>query len=462
MRFTEAQERAISDWDGTVLVSAAAGSGKTRVLVERLMRRVLDPVSPCNIDEFLVITFTKKAAAELRSRIAAELSRRLAADPNNRHLSRQLTRLNLARITTIDGFCSELIRQNAFALDLSPDFRQIEADETEKLRSEVAAALLDQCYQERDPEFCHLADTLGAGATDRELESALQQVYNSAQCHLWPDAWIEKCIRTLDLSQYEDAGQTPWGERLITEFGRFCLGKSRMLESAWRRSEAEELVQARYGPILQAEISQLRALSEVKSWDGLNSAKPVFSKLPGFKQAEKTELQEQISKLRNDCKKALNERLQDFSSPSSVVMQELGQTSLALTQLFQLVRRFARTYDREKRRLRVLDFADLEHGAVRLLLTPSGAPKPLAKELSARFTEIMLDEYQDTNEVQDRIFAAISRDEKNLFFVGDVKQAIYRWRNGRAEIFEAIESTFPGIEQESSNTSWRSAPPILD
>lgn len=438
LKFTGPQFDAITDHRGAVLVSAAAGSGKTRVLVERLLRQVLDPIHPRDIDEFLVITFTKKAASELRSRIGKSLTAELAAQSHNRHLARQLTRLSRAQITTIDGFCSELVREHAFELHASPDFRQIEAKEAERLRTEVAETLLDTCYERiaEDTEFRLLVDTLGAGRGDGEVETALQRVYNSAQCHLYPDAWLQQCIDALELSQYADAGQTPWGKALIEDFSRLCAGKITILRAARSRCAAETLLETRYAPVLEHEIAQLEALSKLESWDELHAAQAVFEKMPTIRATEKTELSEQVKRLRDECKTALQKKLKPFQNQdSAAVMADLGQTGQALTALFRLVRRFSQAYAREKNRLRVMDFADLEHGAVQLLLHPDGTPRQLAIELSAQYAEIMLDEYQDTNEVQDRLFRALSREGKNRFMVGDVKQAIYRFRLADPSIF---------------------------
>lgn len=451
LTFTAAQERAITDRGGAVLVSAAAGSGKTRVLVERLLRRVLDPVSPCNIDDFLVITFTKKAAQELRTRIAAKLAERMALEPDNRHLARQAVRLSLAQITTIDGFCSELVRANAFALHLSPDFRQLEPDEEEDLRAHVAAVLLEERYEKsaEDADFLHLVNTLGVGRNDNEIAEDIQSLYDSAQCHLFPERWMDECSKQLDVSQTEDAAQTPWGQRVIEEFHNFCRGKISLLRCGLRLAEQDPLVIRCYGPALESDIAQLNALCKLDTWESLHQTKLTFVGLLtcSSKDPETVALRDQVQKLRNSSKNALKERMADFASDSATVLNELAQTGRALTALFALTKDFSRAYDREKRRLRVMDFSDLEHSAVQLLLHPDGSPRPLARELSTRYTEIMLDEYQDTNEVQDRMFAAISREGKNLFMVGDVKQAIYRFRLADPGIFLEKYRTYLPVEQ---------------
>ena len=472
LHYTPAQEAAITDRGSAVLVSAAAGSGKTRVLVERLLRRVLDPAENCGIDDFLVITFTKKAAAELRARVAKRLSARLAEQPNDRHAARQLARLGLAQITTIDSFCSDLVRRNAFALHVSPDFRQLEADETEALRKTVAAQLLEQRYAalDNDPDFRALVDSLGAGRSDEAVERALLQLYDRAQSHLFPDAWRADCVAQLDLTRVEDVGQTPWGRVLIESFRRFCRGKAGVLRAAVRLCDGQALLQERYAPLLAREAEQLLALAEKSSWDALREAEPVFERMPSFKAAEKNELQEQLAALRNQCKKALLTRLDEFRTPSGTVLAELGSTTQGLRALFDLAGRFTQAYTQEKRRLRVLDFSDLEHGAVQLLLHPDGTPRPLARELSAQYAEILLDEYQDTNEVQDRLFAALSRAGKNLFLVGDVKQAIYRFRLADPGIFlEKYRRFAPLAEAEPGaprkillSENFRSGPEILE
>ena len=472
LNYTHAQEQAIHASGSALLISAAAGSGKTRVLVDRLMRQVLDPSADRNIDDFLVITFTKKAAAELRTRIAKRLGERLAECPNDRHAARQLSRLSLAQITTIDGFCSDLVRRNAFALGVSPDFRQLEQDEAELLEKGVAAAVLEERYTQlkEDPDFRALVDTLGAGRDDDKLEDALLNLYRKSRSHLFPDAWIEHCIRQLDLSQVCDVSRTPWGEVLLRSFRRFCESRADLLDTAVRQCAEEPLLQERYAPVLAEDAAQLRRIGALTAWDEICGAEPVYTTIPGFSKKETSPLQEQLKELRDKQKKALREKLNEFYAPSEVVLAELHKTAAALTALLELARRFERAYRQEKQRLRVLDFSDLEHCAVQLLLNGDRSPKPLAVELSAQFAEIMLDEYQDTNEVQDALFAALSREGKNLFMVGDVKQSIYRFRLADPGIFlEKYRSYAPFDTAEPGqprkillSENFRSGPEILE
>ena len=218
-QLTPQQKMAVEDRGGMLLVSAAAGSGKTKVLVDRLMKYILDPVSPCNIDDFLMITYTKAAAAELRGKIAAKLSEHLAADPDNRHLQRQMQRLYLAKISTVHSFCTDLLRQHAAELDLAADFRVGDENECRQLRQQAMDELLDEAYREwmEDVDFRAFVDTQGLGRDDRLVPDIVEKVYDSARCHLDPEHWLDHCLASADLSETTDAAQTVWGAYLLEE-----------------------------------------------------------------------------------------------------------------------------------------------------------------------------------------------------------------------------------------------------
>lgn len=435
IKLTPEQEQAICGRGGATLVSAAAGSGKTFVLVERLLRRLTDPQEPCDIDEFLIITFTKKAAGELRTRITKQLAARLAQDPGDRRLARQLNRMGLAQITTIDGFCSELVRRYAFRLDLSPDFRQIEEQEADQLAGQVVAAVLERRYAgiAGDPDFRHLSDTVGAGEEDAALDEAVKELYDASQCHADPELWLRGCLEQLELPEGTELAQTPWGSQMLLSFRRSCRTLIRTLRGGIRLSAQEEPLVG-FGVVLESDIAQLEGLCGEERWEALAGFHPVYMQAPTVKAQDKTPLFTQISKLRENVKRKLKERLAAFGDPARI-RAEQAQNARALRALLQLTLEFSEAFAREKRRLRVQDFSDVEHAAVKLLLRPDGSRTPLAKELSEQYVEVMLDEYQDTNEVQDKLFRALSRDGKNRFMVGDVKQSIYRFRLADPGIF---------------------------
>ena len=209
---TKQQEQAVTNRGGKLLVSAAAGSGKTKVLVDRLLSYILDPDEPADIDEFLIITYTKAAAAELRVKIASKLSEKIRDFPENRHLQQQLQRLYLTKISTVHAFCTELLREYAYRLDISGDFRVAEENECLEMQLHVIQQVLDEAYQNaaEDSDFRTFVDTQGLGRDDRQVPVILMDLFKAARCHLNPGEWLEKCLAVNDVSQYKDASETKW------------------------------------------------------------------------------------------------------------------------------------------------------------------------------------------------------------------------------------------------------------
>ena len=211
---TDQQRQAVFDRGGKLLVSAAAGSGKTKVLVDRVMRYLKDPVSPANLDDFLIITFTKAAAAELRGKIAAKLSEEIALAPGNRHLQRQLQRLYLAKISTVHAFCADILRENAYYLNLPADFRMAEDAECEELQNIVINKVLDEVYKDihNNPDLNAFIDTQGFGRNDRQLPEIILKLYKNSRCHMDPDGWLEWCVSVFNTGESNDLSDTPWAK----------------------------------------------------------------------------------------------------------------------------------------------------------------------------------------------------------------------------------------------------------
>ena len=218
-KLTPQQAEAISNRGGKLLISAAAGSGKTKVLVDRLLGYLTDPKDPANLDEFLIITYTKAAASELSGKIAAKLTERIAEEPENRHLQKQMQRLFLTKISTVHGFCSDILREYAYRLDLPADFRVADENECREIRETVMADLLDRAYETADtsPDFRAFVDTQGLGRDDRLVPELIEKVYNSAMCHLDPDGWLQKALSFADMDQVADASETVWGKYLMED-----------------------------------------------------------------------------------------------------------------------------------------------------------------------------------------------------------------------------------------------------
>ena len=222
-QLTPQQRLAVENRGGSLLVSAAAGSGKTKVLVDRLLSYITDPVDPANVDDFLIITFTEAAAAELRGKIASKLTERIAEEPGNRHLQRQMQRLYLSQISTVHAFCSSLIRENAHRIDVAGDFRIAMEAECIELQTRAIEKVLEDAYANagNDPDFRALIDTQGYGRDDRRIPQIILKIYNSAICHADPDAWLSLCMENMDVSDMTDASQTIWGKYLIDDLHEY-------------------------------------------------------------------------------------------------------------------------------------------------------------------------------------------------------------------------------------------------
>ena len=434
---TPEQEEVVKNRGGALLVSAAAGSGKTRVLVERLMDYILQEGR--NIDEFLIITFTRAAAEELRARIAKEIAEALAAQPDHAHLRQQTVRLYETQISTIHAFCTVLLRQWGHLLDIPGDFALCEDEEAQVLMTRTLNQVLEARYEEIDPTgpFARLLDVLSKGRDDSRLLEITLDIYGKIQSYPDPLAWLASQREALDLSAVTDVGQTPWGSLLLEEAGQTAAYWADQMAWACDLAQKEAGLEKAYGDSLQATRRSLEAFVQAAgtSWDEAARVEIVFPKLKAARGVEDPALQEQIKSIRARCKKAVEELTQTVSGPSAPLLADMALVYPAMLGLLDLVEDFSRAYEAAKKQRSLLDFSDLEHLAVRLLVDEAGGPTPLARQWGARYTEIMVDEYQDTNQVQNTIFQALSQEGRNLFMVGDVKQSIYRFRLADPTIF---------------------------
>ena len=430
---TPSQKLAIEDRGGELLVSAAAGSGKTRVLTERLMRWITEGDAPRSIDNFLIITFSTAAAAELRSRISEELSARAAADPGSKRLRRESALVRRAQIGTIHSFCSALLREYAGRAGIAPDFAIADEDRARELRRLSLETVLEAAYAEAEPGFIQLADTVGAGTDDRRLESLVLELHGKLQSHARPGDWAARQSELFETGA-EDAADTPWGRELL---------ESAADELLWWAGEFDELVRSlagfekmgkAYVPSFSETASSLRGAAKraAEGWDALREALPIaFPRLGSLRGGgEDPELAERAKARREACKKAAKRIEKGFTLPSEQLLRDMRATAPAMRALLKLVGDFDAEYTRRKRRRSLLDFADLEHLAARLLTEPD-----TAREVSRRYAEVMVDEYQDVSLVQDMIIRAVSDSGRRLFMVGDVKQSIYRFRLADPTIF---------------------------
>ena len=467
---TDEQRRAVENGGGALLVSAAAGSGKTRVLVERLLDRVS---RGADIDRFLVITYTKAAAAELRGRIAKELNERLAENPGDRHLCRQATLIYRANISTVHSFCANLLREFAAALDLDPDFRLCDEGESVILMDQVLSRVMDKRYEDIDPagDFAQLVDTMSAGRDDRRLMQIVLDVFRRIQSHPDPEAWLCEQEQVWQLDGVTDVAQTPWGKLLMEQAREQAAYNLTRLQQAEQWADMDPVLSMNYGDSIRASIAATQQLLNIDSWDGMCAALPVPFLAAGRKRGVEDENAAVRAKaLRERAKAQLNKLNDWFGQDSESLLTDLRLARPAVRGLMALVRDFGRAFAEEKRRRGVLDFADLEHMAVRLLVDEHGTPTDVARTCAARFDEVMVDEFQDTNRVQTAVFDAVSDGGKTLFMVGDVKQSIYRFRLADPTIFlERYRDYAPADEAKAGegrklvlSRNFRSRPQVLE
>ena len=467
---TEEQQAAVDNRGGGLLVSAAAGSGKTRVLVERLLARVEEGA---DVDRFLVITYTKAAAAELRGRIVEEISDRLALRPADGHLRRQATLVYKAGISTIHAFCAQLLRECGHLLDLDPDFRLCDEGEAGILMLRALNDVLDKRYEAMDSDFAQLVDTMSAGRDDARLVQIVLDIRGRVQAHPNPAAWLAQQERTFALEGVTDPVQTPWGGLLLSDAAGQASYWRRRMEEARDLCERDANLLANYGDSVAQTAQALQQFEEAaaQGWDAARNLLPIpFPTVGRKKMVDDPAAVERVKAIRTACKKRL-EKLEDwFADSGEDLLADLRTVYPAMRGLFALVRDFEEAYAAEKARRGLVDFSDLEHMAVRLLVGEDGQPTELARQWSGRYDEIMVDEYQDTNEVQNAIFSALSRDGTNLFMVGDVKQSIYRFRLADPTIFLGKYRSFKPYTEAGEgeerrvilSRNFRSRPEVLE
>lgn len=443
LKLTEQQHAAVFDRGGSLLVSAAAGSGKTKVLVERVFSYLTQ--ERANVDDFLIITYTRAAAAELRARLASELAARVAETPEDRHLRRQMFRVYQADIKTVDGFCASLLREHIHLLEpvdgrcLTPDFRVLDEAEAQLLRERALERTMETFYQDienGDEEAAQLAGTLGAGRDDRALTALVLELHSKIQSHPYPEKWLRAAAeswRQLPSS----LADSDYGRTVMEDTVRRALFWAGQLERAVAAMEDCEPVYKANAAQFLAAAAELRRYEQAsqEGWDAMGRVQPVLQRAGTVKNGENDEAKAAAKAVREKYKKAKEEMTAPYLVTEREHLEDLQAAAPSMLALLRLTERFSQRYQAEKVRRNAMDFSDQEHYAVTLLCGQDDEPTDLARQVSQRYQEIMVDEYQDTNEVQDCIFRAISRAGRNLFTVGDVKQSIYRFRLADPTIF---------------------------
>ena len=452
---TPSQKEAIEAHDGALLVSAGAGSGKTKVLTERLMRYILDRQNPLSINKFVVITFTNASAAELMSRITEELSRAEAELSEDEtvspafleHVRRQQVLCPKAQIGTIHHFCTSILREYGHLIGLVSGFKVISEELAQAMKEEALNRVLDARYRNMQeyPGFESLVNSVGTGRNDDRLFTLGLSLYEKMQCHPRPDRWAEKCVSDLT-KLYPDVGNSLWGSEILSYACSETDYWIRELDRLMTAISADEIVSSAYLSGIAQGADGVRELARAlrKGWDSARNCPPVvFGRLSAVRKDHAPELTELVKKRRDACKRAMEKIAGMFYADSSTISEELQKTAPSMQALLQLTLDFEKQYASDKRRDGLVDYADLEHFAAELLTEEDGTPTALAAAIGSRYTEVMIDEYQDVSRVQETVFNAVSGCGSRLFMVGDVKQAIYRFRLADPEIFNEKYRSYP-------------------
>ena len=488
VRWTEEQKKVIDVRDKNVLVSAAAGSGKTAVLVERILSLVCgegENESPLDVDRLLVVTFTKAAAAEMRERVGLALEKRLEAEPENEHLQKQQTLIHSAQITTIDSFCQYVIRNYFHQIDLDPAFRIGDEGELKLLKGDVVRELLEERYAAEDPEerakFTEFVEAYATGKSDVGIENLILQLYEFAVSYPYPKRWLTECMEPYGAQTENALEHSPWMRYLMDYVNQTFTD----LEQELYRMIG--ICRLPGGPYLyedavQADLIQVQELKACRGYEeirerleSLSFARLSAKKDPNVEEERKN----QIKAFREGMKKSLKDLKEKFFNlPLSGVLEVIRKAAPTTEVLLSLTAEFADRYQEKKRLKNLADFPDLEHLALEILVedVETGedgglkiVPTDAARELSARYAQIMIDEYQDSNLIQEIILNSVSRGQgvPNVFMVGDVKQSIYRFRLARPELFMEKYHTYPQTDEGTEiridlHKNFRSRKEVLD
>ncbi len=443
--FTPEQRRVIELRDRNILVSAAAGSGKTAVLVERILSMITDDTRPVDIDRLLVVTFTNAAAAQMRERIGLAINRRLEEDAGNIHLQRQASLLHNAQITTIDSFCLFVIRNNFNDIGLDPGFRVVDEGELRLLGQDVMRDLLEEKYGEKEQAFLDCVEYFTGGSNDSLLAEYIKKLYDFSMSCPWPEDWISQCREEYKIADVTELENTDWCNYLLQHIRTMTEECKAGLDMAIEIAE-RPAGPYMYGKILEEEREMLERILGLQSLTAYYEAfeRVSFGRLPSKKDDSVSRIyREKVQQIRKDVKKKLEDLRESYLLlPPKEVVERMRKAAPNVECLLSLVLAYKQRLDEKKRQENMIDFYDMEHFALNILLKKDAdggvSPSPAALEYRQFFSEIMIDEYQDSNLVQELLLKSISGEEDgnfNRFMVGDVKQSIYKFRLARPELF---------------------------
>ena len=458
MQWTKEQENVIKFRNRNILVSAAAGSGKTAVLVERIIQKITDDKNPVDIDRLLVVTFTKAAAAEMRERIGNAIEKLLEERPEDENLRRQQTLLHNAQITTIDSFCLFVVRNHFEEIGLEPNFRIADPGEIKLLEQDVLNDVFEQEYAshsspldaEKD-HFLELVDAYSDKRSNKAVKEMIFKIYTQSASNPWPKEWVNSLIKPYMAETKEELLETELMQGIFAYAKNLLMDMPDRLEH-YRQMALSEVGLEKYAQNIASDLEGFEGLDEVESFETLGefcqkllAVMGNLSAIRGFEgNAAKKDA---VSNGRNGIKKEIKEIYDRYFAMSmEELVEQLGRMRGLAEELVRLTLLYMDALEEKKREKHLMDFADVEHAALRILVDENNKEhRSTSLEFKNQFEEIMIDEYQDSNQVQEEIMLAISREslgEYNMFMVGDVKQSIYRFRLARPELFMEKFATY--------------------
>jgi len=456
MEWTKEQKQAIYEKGSNILVAAAAGSGKTAVLVERIINKIIN--ENVDIDRLLVVTFTNAAASEMRERVLNAIYKRIEENENeseNEKLQKQITLLNKASICTIDSFCLDVIKNNFFELDISPNFRIADTAEIELLKQEILDELFEQKYENEDKDFINLIHTFTTYKSDIPLKEIILRIYNQIQSNPFPEKWLDEQIEKFNIDTLnKDFGKTEWGKILLKDIEEEVIDCQSILRQEIQKiSRFEEL--EKYSQTILNDIEQLEMLRiNLDSWDKAYTINQNLEFITWPRDSKVTlEQKEAAKEVRDSVKKKLKKKTDKFLIVTSKeANQDIKDMYKKLYNLKNIIFEFSEKLAKAKKEKNILDFNDIEHFALNILVQEKDGEiiqTEIAKKYQEKFVEIAIDEYQDSNLIQEYILGAIATGS-NIFMVGDVKQSIYKFRQARPDLFLTKYNTYKLKENKTS------------
>ena len=445
--WTSEQKQAISYRDGNLLVSAAAGSGKTAVLIERIVNRILDDKDPVSVDELVVVTFTKAAAAEMKVRLSAAFEKMIEANPGNSYLMRQLALVDTARISTIDSFCQYIVRNYYNSIGIDPAFRLAEGGELMLIKNDVLSELLETKFAEQDPDFMRLTGGYASGKNIDKIYELVFELYDFANSNPWPEDWYEMCLDIYDADSVEEYKKL----EIVTNVCNYAKECIRYSVDDYSRMIEMCIGADGFDKYLEHFIEEKERLSKLLDFDSIddfvNGINFEFGRLPAARNVDvglKESIQQIYGALKDRVKKIQSSFMKDFDSQ----FKELQMCKPVAKALIKLVMEFDKRLRDYMTSANIMSFSDIAHAALDILVkrTDSGVEYTrVADEIANQYREIYIDEYQDSNYVQEEIIKAVSTErfgKPDIFMVGDIKQSIYRFRMAKPEIFMQKYNTY--------------------